>query len=771
MSNGEAEFLLRLRGAFLAEARDHLQAISSELLALEKAHSPETQAQSVETVFRHTHSLKGSARAANFAEVERICQELEDLFTLCKRHGRPLSSADFDTVYEAFDLVGAFVGAPRATTAEPTPVEVEEVSARLRATTEGGALRGDPVSAAPSPDPVVPGRDPHPIATGTGPFEDPGRSGAAAATPLASMQTVRVATRKLERMMRATEQLLTLKQAGAEQVRALRVLEQGFDEWDKRLLAVQAPLRRLRGAEPKLFEFIDSTLVLLRETEGRLRSLVRTAERQAHVTGRDVDELLAESKNLLMRPFAAVSELLPRPVRDLARDQGKEVALRVSGGDVRLDKRVLEQITDPILHLVRNAIDHGIETPEQRAALGKPARATLSVEARLVHGNAVEIVVADDGRGMDPERLRKAAVRAGLVAQEAASLLDDKEALELAFRSDLSTSATITGISGRGLGLAIVREQVDKLGGTITVENRAPVGARFRIRLPQSLAVFRGVLVRVAGKVFVIPSIQLERVARTERSKVKTVENRETIRIGDELVALVGLGEVLDLERESMGRRGDFVDLVLLGAGRDRVAFAVDEVLHDEEVLAKRLERPLVRVRHIAGATVLASGKVLLILNVADLLKSVKRAGTAPARVAGETVDPALKAFTAKVLLAEDSITSRLLLKGILEAEGCEVKTAVDGLEALTALRNEPFDVLVSDVEMPRMNGFELTAKVRADETLAQLPVVLVTALASREDRERGIDVGANAYITKGGFDQRELIGAVRRLVATRTRP
>jgi two-component system chemotaxis sensor kinase CheA len=283
------------------------------------------------------------------------------------------------------------------------------------------------------------------------------------------------------------------------------------------------------------------------------------------------------------------------------------------------------------------------------------------------------------------------------------------------------------------------------------------------------------VLVQVSGQVFVIPTIQLERVTRTQRSNVKTVGNRETVRIGDELVSLVRLGEVLDLAAQPAKGQGEFIDLVLLGAGRDRVAFAVDEVLRDEEVLAKRLERPLVRVRNIAGATVLASGKVLLILNVADLLKSAKRAGTARAGTAragtaGEA-GATRRALAARVLLAEDSITSRLLLKGILEAEGCEVKTAVDGLEALTSLRSEPYDLLVSDVEMPRMNGLELTASVRADPALADLPVVLVTALASREDRERGIDVGANAYITKGGFDQRELIGAVRRLVATRAQP
>jgi two-component system chemotaxis sensor kinase CheA len=246
------------------------------------------------------------------------------------------------------------------------------------------------------------------------------------------------------------------------------------------------------------------------------------------------------------------------------------------------------------------------------------------------------------------------------------------------------------------------------------------------------------------------------------------VSGRETLSIDGQAVAVAHLQRLLELPPQALGAASDRVTVVLIGGGAERIALAVDEVLHDEEVLVKRLQRPLVRVRNVAGATVLASGKVLPILNVADLLKSARRAGDAPAERPLETTRNS--PIGRKVLVAEDSITSRLLLKGILEAEGCEVKTVVDGVEAFTALRSEPFDLLVSDIEMPRLNGFDLTARIRADRTLAELPIILVTALARREDRERGIDVGANAYITKGGFDQRDLVVAIRRLAGSGAR-
>src|ERR1051326_3682757 len=417
---------------------------------------------------------------------------------------------------------------------------------------------------------------------------------------------------------------------------------------------------------------------------------------------------------------------------------------------------------DPLIHILRNCVDHGIEIPEQRRRAGKPLRATITLAVSPVNGNKVEIVVSDDGAGTDVEKVKEAAVKHGFLQPEEARRMSEAEALALIFRADVSTSPIITQLSGRGLGLAIVREKTEKLGGRVSVESRHHEGTTIRIRLPVALATFRGILVEVSERLFIVPAAQVERVARFTSKDVQTVEGRETLSLNGRAVALVRLAEVLELPL--VQRDGDLLaatPVVILGLGDQCVAFALDAVLDEQEVLVKRLSKPLSRVRNIAGATVLGSGRVAPILNVTDLLKSARKAGGAVRVAAG--AKPADKEAKS-VLVVEDSITSRMLLKGILESAGYRVKTAVDGVEGFTTLRSEGFDLVVSDVEMPRMNGFDLTAKIRADKKLAELPVVLVTALETREDRERGIDVGANAYLIKSSFDQSNLLEAVRRL-------
>jgi two-component system chemotaxis sensor kinase CheA len=311
--------------------------------------------------------------------------------------------------------------------------------------------------------------------------------------------------------------------------------------------------------------------------------------------------------------------------------------------------------------------------------------------------------------------------------------------------------------------MAIVREKVENAGGQVSLETRVGTGTTFRIRLPVTLATFKGVLVLAGGETFVIPTLNLERIARVKADEIGTVEGRATIQLNGQVIALVSLAEVLELPASAAPAAGGFTEVVVLGASEKRVAFSVEAVLGEQEVLVKSLGKPLVRVRNIAGATVLGSGKPAVILDAADLLKSAATTGRRPlsSAVAAAMPDTA----RVRVLVADDSLTSRMLLKNILESAGYLVTTAVDGLDALTTLHNGEFDLLISDVEMPHLDGFELTAKVRADQRLAELPVVLVTALGSREHQERGVDAGANAYIVKSSFDQVSLLEVVRRLV------
>ncbi len=757
MSNSEEEFLERLRATFVLEAEEHLHAMSAAFLALEKDPPGQRLPERLEAVFRHAHSLKGAARAINFSAVESVCQALESVLAAWKGREIAVSGASFDTLHRAVDLIGHLAlgrEAPRAGDAEALSAVSRQLGELL-----AGRMAPAPAAAPPPPEepPEVPSAPPPP----------PPRVAPPAMTRAALTDTIRISTAKLDRLLLEAEEMLATKQSVAQRAAELAELEGVLADWSRRWTGLRPELRAWRaaggggdGAGAVVAEFLDWNFTCVKSLETRIRALGKSAQLDRHDVARRVDDLLAGAKNLVMLPFSALSDLFPKLVRDLSRDQGKQVELTLRGSEIEIDKRILEEMKDPLIHLLRNSVDHGVERPEQRTSRHKPATARIDVTIAAVPGNKIEILVADDGGGIDVARVKAAAVRRGILSAADAETIDEGKARELIFQSEVSTSPIITEISGRGLGLAIVREKTEKLGGWVTVESAAATGTRFRIVLPLTLATFRGVLVRAAAQVFVIPTAHVERVGRIKSTDVRTVENRETIVFDGSAVALVRLGDVLEFgEATAVG--ANFLPIVVLGSGTARIAFAVDEVLHDEEVLVKAFSRPLLRVRNIAAATVLASGLVAPILNAADLMKSARKAGTVARPPAGAAPAPAREK---SILLAEDSITSRMLLKGILESAGYRVKTAVDGVEAWTAVRTEEFDLVVSDVEMPRMNGFDLTAHIRADKKLTDKPVVLVTALASPADRERGIDVGASAYIVKSNFNESSLLEVVRRL-------
>jgi two-component system, chemotaxis family, sensor kinase CheA len=727
MTGAEEEFLRSLRATFKVEAAEHLQAIGSGLLELEKTAEPASQQQIVETVFRAAHSLKGAARAVNLTEIELLCQSLEELFAAWKRRESLPTPASLDAAHRVIDNMAQTMAAPPAR----QPIERHAEERAIAA--------------------------PHLIAAPTGETE-----------------TVRITVSSLDARLLEAEEMLAAKLAADQRAGELATLAGRFEQWRKewarvqpRARALRQPLRQRRDAEAApdmagLAEFLDWNHDYVRALEGKVTALRRSAEQDRLLIGKLVDDLLENSKKLLMLPLATLGGLLSKLVRDLCRDQGKEAEFTFRGEEVTIDKRILEQLKDPLVHLLRNCIDHGIETPELRRHAGKPPRAAITLTVSPVNSAQVEISIADDGAGIDLEKVKAAAAKRGLAVPGTMEALGESATLALVFEPDVSTSPMITRVSGRGLGLAIVREKVEKLGGHAAIESRRGFGTTIRMTLPLTLATFRGVLIESAQRLFVLPTAQVERVTRFTAEDVRTIEGRSALALNGRSVALVYLSTVLQLP--AAARQPDSAGAapaLILGAGEQRVAFAVDAVLDEREVLVKRLTKPLSRIRNIAGATVLGSGEVAPILNVTDLLRSARTAVAAPRTATAATPSAAP---AKRILVVEDSITSRMLLKGILESAGYEVKTAVDGIDAFTALRAERFDLVVSDVEMPRMNGFDLTARIRAERTLAQLPVVLVTALESREDRERGIDVGASAYLVKSSLDQSNLLEVLRRL-------
>ena len=775
MAKTNDEFLKKLLATFRAEADEHLQAMSSGLLELEKTPAGDQHTELVEKIFREAHSLKGAARAVNLTQIESVCQSLESVFAALKGKHLVVSAPLFDLLHHAIDAVGRLL-APDAGASGGYRPAIMELMRRL-----DDALKG------PLPDPempalAAPAQDFPPVSPPAATAEPAAAAALRTPLPAASLvsETVRISTAKLDAVMRQVEELLSPRLASGQRVGELRETAAALATWKKERTRIQPALRvverthernnMVNGAAREqqeiqtLLEYLDGESLYLKTLEDRLASLAQSTEHDLRMLAGMTDNLLHDVKEMHLLPFSSLLEVFPRFAREFARDQAKEVELVVQGGEIEVDRRILDEMKDPLIHILRNCIDHGIEKPAAREQKHKPPRGTITVTISQRDSGKVEILVVDDGAGIDAAQVKSAARELGIVSPEEADQLGEQEAIALIFRSGISTSPIITEVSGRGLGLAIVREKVEQLGGTIALESRHDAGTSLRIVLPLTLATFRGILVRAGDRLFVIPATAVERVMRVADKEIRTVENRETIPLDGQTISLVRLSDVLDMLRgNTAGESGVNTQAIVLSLGPVRVAFRVDEILGEQEVLVKALGPQLVRVRNVAGASVLGTGQVVPVLNVPDLMKSAVKP-TIPSRgpVAAEKSAEAEKQ---SILVVEDSITARALLKNILESAGYLVTTAVDGIDAYTTLKTGTFDLIVSDVEMPRMDGFDLTAKVRADKQLAELPIVLVTALESREHRERGIDVGANAYIVKSSFDQSNLLEVIGRLI------
>ncbi|MBI2311394.1 MAG: response regulator [Betaproteobacteria bacterium] len=778
MAKKNGEFLKKLLATFAVEAEEHLAAIAAGLLELEKAPEGERRKSLIETVFREAHSLKGAARAVNLTAIEALCQQAESVFVAMKRGELAPSPPLFDVLHAAVAALKRLAVAGGAASDSGEQSVLDALGRRLEA-----ASKAAPTAKADAGPPMA-----GPAAT-EGETAPAGETteGRPDASPVQAVppeqpvlaDTVRISTAKLDALFRQTEELVSAKLATAARAaqlrefsRALAARRKARETVRSQALGIQTALEncaesglqgKIRLNLGKLLEFVEQENSALASLESRLAAAAAAAEQDSRVLGKAVDGLLEDAKKVLMLPIASLLDVFPALVRELARDRGKEAQLAVEGADIEIDRRILEEMKDPLIHLVRNCVDHGIEPPAERTRRNKPPCGTIALAVSRTDAGKAAIVVSDDGAGFDTARLRQAAQKLDLISAEEASRLGVEESLALAFRSGVSTSPIVTDLSGRGLGLAIVQEKVERLGGTVFVESRAGAGTTVRLVLPLTLSAFRGVVVRVNERLFVLPATGVERVARVEKEEIKTVENRETIQLNGRALSLARLRSVLGLPARSAQAASPGPEpFVLLAAGGERIAFLVDEVVGEQEVLVRGLGKQLLRVPNVAGAAMLGTGTPAPILSVPDLMKSAVRAA-APARPAA--IAEAAETAKRSILVVEDSITARALLQNILEAAGYQVKTAVDGIDALTTLKTGEFDLVVSDVQMPRMDGFDLTARIRADRKLAELPVVLVTALESREDRERGIDVGANAYIVKSSFDQSNLLAVIRKLL------
>jgi two-component system, chemotaxis family, sensor kinase CheA len=458
-------------------------------------------------------------------------------------------------------------------------------------------------------------------------------------------------------------------------------------------------------------------------------------------------------RRLRLRPFADVCEGLPRAVRDIAAREGKRVELELEGQDVEADRMVVDALRDPLIHLVRNAVDHGIEDPAVRERRGKPAAGRVRVAAEMAAGRLV-VTVADDGAGLDEDRIRHALERRGQGRPGSRAELADA-----LLSGGFSTRSEATAISGRGVGIDVVRSAVEHIGGTVDVHWERDLGTTFTILCPPSPATLRAVLVRLGTHTFAIPTAHVERLRRVAEADMHRTEGRTLVTTEHGPLPVHSLAALLGPPLEARAIENS-ATLVIVSAGSRRAGLVVDEVLDEDEIVVRPLDVDDGALPYASGAAVLATGRVALVLAAGALLAGGARAGVAMAPSFAVSRDtPRLR-----VLVADDSITTRTLEQSVLEAAGYEVVTAVDGEDAWRRLEDIGADVVIADVEMPRIDGFALCRRIRASQRFAELPVILVTALSSDEDRARGLEAGADAYIVKSSFDKSVLLDTIQQL-------
>ncbi|MEI8351794.1 MAG: hybrid sensor histidine kinase/response regulator, partial [bacterium] len=707
----DEEFMNRLLETFRVEADEHIRAISGDLQALQSLPEGPDRVARIETVFRATHSLKGAARAIDLRSVEAVCQAMEDVLGSAKKAVLALTPVILDVLIRGVDKIEDMLASPSGQEKEGAGELIEElrqiaVSAVLGTGRPDTAhVRETPVEAPAAPPPEVK-------------LASDADAAGASSRPLhqgLGEGTIRIPAARLDALLLQVEELLSAKLAAtqrSEELVALRAQVAGLKKSARIMAGEQAPLQAMADSakarsqrETKTMAGLKRVLECLAKDhsdievlDDKLAVLAKASQEDQRHLNRMVDNLLEDAKKVLMLPFSSLLEPLPRMIRDVCRDQGKEADLKVVGGEVEIDKRILEQLKDPLIHLVRNSVDHGLERPAERERVGKSRRGCIHLSIAQVESSKVEIIISDDGRGIDLLKVKLAAVKAGALSQEDAAQISENDLTRFIFRSGVSTSPIITDLSGRGLGLAIVLERVEELGGSVSVNTTVGAGSTFRMVLPLSLATFRGTFVEAGGQLFVIPTSNVERVLRMKVGDVATMENRESIVLDGKAVSLSRLDRALHLPAAALSRDPKMaLPVVVVASGDRRIAFAIDRVLFEREVLVKNLGRQLARVRNIAAATVLGSGRVVPILNVRDLLASaINLSGGIPIASAENQAQTAGNAGPGKsILVVEDSITSRMLLKNILESAGYHVTTAVDGQDGLTTLKTGSFDLVV----------------------------------------------------------------------------
>jgi two-component system, chemotaxis family, sensor histidine kinase and response regulator WspE len=781
---------LSMMDLFRLDADSQVQTLDAGLLALERDNQCASQ---LEACMRAAHSLKGAAVVIGLSAGVEVAHAMEDCFVAAQRGKLRLERGQIDVLLQGADLLRRIAQTAEAQLGEWTGSRRLEIDVFLNALREMAAAgTSSPVSApvaAPAPAPArtlapatppaaAPAPGPAPVAADPAPMPvhvsapAPVVVATPAPAPALAMPAAEVGDSG-DRVLRVTAEhlnrLLGLAGESLVESRRLKPFSQSLLRLKRLQNSAVASLDSLRDALPA---GVTNDLVTnaLADVRGRLDACSQLLAQQLV----DIDFFDSKSTDLAhrmygtalacrMRPFTDGTRAMPRMVREVGRTLGKQVHLEIIGEMTQVDRDILEQLDAPLGHLLRNAVDHGIEDPETRLAAGKPAEGVVRLEARHSAGRLV-ITASDDGRGIDVEKIRQAVIERRLTNEETAYKLSEAEVYEFLFLPGFSMKREVTEISGRGVGLDVVQSLLKKVRGTIRVTSEIGKGSRFQMQLPLTLSVVRTLLVEVGGEPYAFPLAHIMRTMKLPRDSIEVLEGRQYFNLDGRAVGLVGAQQLFGNGEAKVP--GEELAVIVLGDTNTCYGLVTDRFLGERDLVVHPLDKRLGKIRDIAAGSLMEDGSPVLIVDIQDMLRSVEKLvndGRLNKVGRGEDVDQ--RSAKRRVLVVDDSLTVRELERKLLARAGYEVEIAIDGVDGWNAVRSGEFDLVVTDIDMPRMDGIELVRMIKQDPVLGRLPVMIVSYKDREEDRQRGLEAGADYYLTKGSFHDDTLQQAVADLI------
>src|SRR5574344_600396 len=729
-------------GRFIEEARDHLSRLGDGLAQLQARPEAAHEGDTIHALFRSAHTIKGSSRMLRLAPITALAHAMEDVLGALREGSLAFSAPLGALLYQGVDHLASQVDALAEGTAG---ADLPAVPAALHAALQAAVQTEKTIATSDEPANISEQKPSENLTESAPPAPDlkASTSEESAAPRLKTLETVRVRLDKLDALIKLMGEVVA-----------------SHARMRQRVQDVQQLQRDLAGQ-------LDEA------GQQRLQQFARALKDDAQAQEAQMGALHDRALIMRMLPLAMVLEPAARLVRELGLSVGKQVQCQVSGTEIELDRQLIDQLADPIIHLIRNALDHGIESTEQRLAAGKPALGQITIRARQ-DGGWVAIDIQDDGAGIPLQSVRDKAVKKGLLSAEKAAAMSDQEVVDLIFLPGLSTSNIITDLSGRGVGMDVVKQTVlDALQGSISVTTQPGQGTLFGLRLPVSLAMLRVLLVQAQGLAFGFTAQYVAQLLRLPSSALLQVAQRQAVIVRNEFVPVVALAELLQLpapprSAKAAARAGQAdMLLVVLQVRHDKIALRIDSLLDERDMVIQPLPTHLRHLPWVAGMVSTGPNDLVSVLHAPALLEQARRLRQGP--VGGGTEASAAGVATTplrqRVLVVDDSLNTREIEKDVLQAYGYEVTLAEDGVDGLRKALHTQFDAILTDVEMPHMDGFTLTAQLREHEQYRQTPIVIITSREKEADKRRGMQVGADAYIVKGDFDQSNLVDTLRALL------